>query len=296
MAGVAGRSGASHAQKARLITELRAQFSLDDLLAAAELARSTYYYQRKVLDTPDKRAPLKSLIQSIQEQHKGRYGYRRITAALRNEGWTVDGKTVLRLMNELGLKCTVRERKYKSYRGPVGLAAANTLDRQFVAEQPNQKWVTDVTEFKVGSQKLYLSPVLDLYNGEIVAYQLDDRPRYALVGRMLEKALARLPVDAAPLLHSDQGWHYRYPAYRESLVKRGLEQSMSRKGNCLDNAAMESFFGTLKTEFFYRERFESIAELWAKLVEYIDYYNNHRIKLKLGGLSPVAYRTQAAVA
>ena len=156
--------------------------------------------------------------------------------------------------------------------------------------------MTDVTEFKVGSEKLYLSPVLDLYNGEIVAYQLAERPQYALVGQMLEQALKRLPDGATPLLHSDQGWHYRYQEYRDRLQAAGLEQSMSRKGNCLDNAAMESFFGTLKTEFFYRERFTSIDQLWTAIEEYIHYYNHYRIKMKLDGLSPVAYRTQAAAA
>lgn len=279
-----------------MITELRKQFPLDDLLEAAELARSTYYHQHKRLSVPDRYASLKGLIQSIQEKHKGRYGYRRVTAALQHQGQEVDGKTVLRLMNELGLTCTVRQKKYKSYPGPMGLVSPNTLARCFKAEQPNQKWVTDVTEFKVGGEKLYLSPMLDLYNGEIVAYQIDTRPRYALVGRMLERALDQLPAGAAPLVHSDQGWHYRYPSYRQCLAKRGLEQSMSRKGTCLDNAAMESFFGTLKTEFFHRERFASLAQLWDGLVEYIHYYNHDRIRMKLGDLSPVAYRAQAAIA
>lgn len=135
--------------------------------------------------------------------------------------------------------------KYRSYRGLVGKASPNVLARQFEADQPNQKWVTDVTEFKVAGEKLYLSPVLDLFNGEIVAYQTDTRPRYALVGRMLEQALEGLPETAKPMLHSDQGWHYQYPDYRERLEKAGLKQSMSRKGNCLDNATMESFLARL---------------------------------------------------
>lgn len=241
-------------------------------------------------------APLKAAIQSIQDQHKGRYGYRRVTATLRHDGQLVNSKKVRRLMGEMGLQCKVRPKRYKSYNGLIGVAAPNLLARDFKAEAPNQKWVTDVTEFKVGSEKLYLSPVLDLYNGEIVAYQLAERPQYALVGQMLEQALKRLPDGATPLLHSDQGWHYRYQEYRDRLQAAGLEQSMSRKGNCLDNAAMESFFGTLKTEFFYRERFTSIDQLWTAIEEYIHYYNHYRIKMKLDGLSPVAYRTQAAAA
>jgi transposase InsO family protein len=258
------------------------------------LARSTYYYQVKVLAVGDKLAPLKASIQSIQDKHKGRYGYRRMTATLCNDGWIVNSKTVRRLMAELNLKCTVRAKKYKSYKGPAGQAAPNTLARQFEADRPNEKWVTDVTEFKVAGEKLYLSPVLDLYNAEIVAYQTDTRPRYALVGNMLEKALKRLPQGAKPMVHSDQGWQYRYHSYRNRLEEIGLEQSMSRKGNCHDNATMESFFGTLKSEFYHRERFDSVAQLQAGLDEYIHYYNHERIKMKLNGLSPVAYRSQAA--
>jgi len=268
---------------------------LCDLLKLVGLARSTYYYQLKAMGVADRFVSLKGSIQSLQYEHKGRYGYRRMTAALRNTGLLINSKTVRRLMAELSLKCTVRPKKYRSYRGPMaGEASENILARQFDAHQPNQKWVTDVTEFKVAGEKLYLSPVLDLYNGEIVAFQTATRPRYALVGEMLEQALRRLPEGAKPLLHSDQGWHYRYPSYRARLKKAGLQQSMSRKGNCLDNATMESFFGTLKSEFFYRERFDSVAQLQAGLADYIHYYNHERIKMKLGGLSPVAYRTQAA--
>jgi putative transposase len=276
------------------VTELRKHFALDDLLDIAGLARSTYYYQLKVIEAGDKLAPLKASIQSIQDQHKGRYGYRRITATLRNEGQLINSKKVRRIMGELDLNCTVRPKKYRSYRGLMGPAAPNILNRDFEADQPYQKFVTDVTEFKVAGEKLYLSPVLDLYNGEIVTYQMDTRPRYALVGIMLEKTIQQLPEGAKPMLHSDQGWHYRYPSYCKRLEEAGLKQSMSRKGNCLDNATMESFFGTLKSEMFYRERFESITHLRGKIDEYIHYYNHERIKMKLDGLSPVAYRTRAA--
>jgi len=269
---------------------------LNHLLKLVCLARSTYYYQLKAMGVADRFVSVKASIQSLQDEHKGRYGYRRMTTALRNGGHLINSKAVRRLMGELSLKCTVRPKKYRSYRGPMGEASPNTLARQFEAEQPNQKWVTDITEFKVAGEKLYLSPVLDLYNGEIVAYQTATRPRYALVGDMLEQALKRLPEEAKPMLHSDQGWHYRYPRYRERLEKAGLKQSMSRRGNCLDNATMESFFGTLKSEFYYRERFDSVAQLQAGLDDYIHYYNHKRIKMKLGGLSPVAYRARSAVA
>ena len=278
------------------MAELRSDFPLDDLLRLVGLARSTYYYRVKALEAGDRLAPLKASIQRIQDAHKGRYGYRRMTAAVRNDGYLTNSKTVRRVMHELKLTCTLRPKKYQSYRGLMGEASPNILARQFEAEQPNQKWVTDVTEFKVAGEKLYLSPILDLFNGEIVAYQTATRPRYALVGDMLEQALEQLPSGAKPMLHSDQGWHYRYPRYRERLEKAGLEQSMSRRGNCLDNATMESFFGTLKSEYYHRERFDSVAQLQAGLEDYIRYYNHDRIKMKLGGMSPVAYKAQSAVA
>lgn len=151
--------------------------------------------------------------------------------------------------------------------------------------------MTDVTEFKVRGEKLYLSPVMDLYNGEIVAYETSRRPVFQLVGSMLQKALARLTLADRPLLHADQGWQYQQAHYRRMLADRSLTQSMSRKGNCLDNAAMESFFGTLKAEFFHLNHFESIEQLQAGIGQYIRYYNHDRIKLK--GLSPVQYRVQA---
>jgi len=266
---------------------------LPTLLTAAGLSRSTFYYQAKALEAGDKYACLKSSIKAIYERHKGRYGYRRITAELRQAGCAVNHKTVQRLMKVLGLKSLVRPKKYQSYRGTLA-ASPNVLNREFDAARPNEKWVTDVTEFNVQGEKLYLSPVMDLYNGEIVAYEMQARPVFALVENMLTKALSRLKGQGdAPLLHSDQGWHYQMPVYRKQLTDHGLTQSMSRKGNCLDNAAMESFFGTLKSEFFYLEKFANIEELRAGIRGYIHYYNNQRMKLKLNGLSPVQYRRQA---
>lgn len=272
--------------------ELRQQFPLADLLQMAGLARSTFYYQQKALQAVDKYAPLKARIRALFEQHKGRYGYRRITAAIRQMGELVNHKTVQRLMMQLQLKSLVRLKKYRSYKGLVGRIAPNILQRQFDAQRPHQKWVTDVTEFNISGQKLYLSPVMDLYNGEIIAYQMAKRPVFEMVSTMLKKAFTRLTLSDKPILHSDQGWQYQMPGYRHLLAKNGVEQSMSRKGNCLDNAAMESFFGTLKSEFFYLNTFSSVDDLQAGLKSYIHYYNHDRIKLKLKGLSPVQYRTQ----
>lgn len=263
------------------------------MLKAAELSRSTFYYQVRAMASGDDRADVKARIQAIYDHHKGRYGYRRITVVLRQTGLLINHKAVQRLMVCMGLKSLVRPKKYRSYRGTVGTIAADALRRQFHADRPNEKWVTDVTEFKIGSQKLYLSPIMDLYNGEIVAYQTSPQPRFAMVRSMLEKAFQRLAPSDKPLLHSDQGWQYQQAIYRQLLASRSVTQSMSRKGNCLDNAAMESFFGTLKAEFFHLNQFATVDELKRGLDRYIHYYNHHRIKLKLKGLSPVKYRTQA---
>lgn len=257
------------------------------------MARSTFYYQHKVLQTADKYADLKAKIRTIFDEHKGRYGYRRITLAVRDAGHRVNHKTVQRLMTELQIKSLVRVKKYRAYKGEAGQAAPNLLKREFEAQQPNQKWVTDVTEFKVGGQKLYLSPILDLYNGEIISYDIARRPLFSMVGAMLKKAFDRLQAHEKPILHSDQGWQYRMPIYGRLLKERSVTPSMSRKGNCYDNAAMESFFGTLKSEFFYLNKFSNLDELHAGLVDYIHYYNHRRIRLKLNGLSPVEYRTQS---
>ena len=273
--------------------ELRQQYPLAGLLKVAGLARSTFYYQQKALLVADPRIGLKERIRALYAQHKGRYGYRRITTAIRHLGTLVNHKTVQRLMQEMGIKSLVRVKKYRSYKGNVGRAAPNVLQRQFDAHGANQKWVTDVTEFNVAGEKLYLSPVMDLYNGEIIAYETARRPVFEMVGSMLKKALSKLAPNDRPVLHSDQGWQYRMPIYQRMLAQRQVVQSMSRKGNCLDNAAMESFFGTLKAEFFYLNKFSSVAQLQKELADYIHYYNHDRIKLKLKGLSPVQYRTPA---
>lgn len=272
---------------------LRQQYPLKALLALAGLARSTFYYQCQAMQREDKHVELKATICSIYDKHNGRYGYRRITSVIRSMGDLVNHKRVQRLMQAMQLTSVVRRKKYRSFRGTVGCVAENVLARNFTATRPNQKWVTDVTEFKVGEDKLYLSPVLDLFNGEIVAYKMARRPVLDMVTGMLKDALRRLGPQEQPIVHSDQGWHYQMGSYQKLLTERALTQSMSRKGNCLDNAAMESFFGTLKSEFFHLNRFESIDALQAGIRKYIHYYNHERIKLKLKGLSPVMYRIQA---
>ncbi|WP_338384748.1 IS3 family transposase [Escherichia coli] len=279
-------------EKTKVIRSLRCGHCQSDLLKAAGLARSTLYYQLSLQKGKDKYADVKQLIASIFHEHRGCYGYRRIHCELQKRGLKFSGKTVRKLMQQLGLKSPVRLKKYRSYRGNMGLAAENILQRQFKAEAPCEKWVTDITEFRAGGQKLYLSPILDLFNGEIVAWETASRPTEELVKRMLNKGLESLAEGEKPLLHSDQGWHYRIKSYQSALADKGLVQSMSRKGNCLDNAVMENFFGHLKEEMYYRRDYRSVEELENAVNEYITYWNQKRIKLSLGGLSPVEYRTE----
>ena len=263
------------------------------LLEIAQLPRATFYYQLKRMQKADKYAEAKAEIFSIYHENKGRYGYRRITVALRNKKIYLNHKTVQRLMKTLGLVCRVRVKKYRSYKGVVGRIAPNLLNRNFHAERPNQKRVTDVTEFSLFGQKLYLSPVLDLHNGYLVSYAISERPALSMVTTMLDKAFATIPDETGLILHSDQGWQYQHKLYQRMLKAKGIRQSMSRKGNCLDNAVAENFFGLLKSELLYLQKFQSMQHFKQELIDYLDYYNNRRIKAKLKGLPPAIHRQQA---
>ena len=272
-------------------------FRLDLLLEAARLPRSTYYYQLKQLDKLDKDKDLKAEIQSIFTEHRGNYGYRRMTLELRNRGYVVNHKRVQRLMKVLGLSARIRrKRKYSSYQGEIGKKTDNLIQRQFEASKPMEKCYTDVTEFAIpaSSQKLYLSPVLDGFNSEIIAYNLSTSPNLEQVEAMLNQAFSEDHYTNT-ILHSDQGWQYQHQYYHHSLEGKGIQPSMSRKGNSPDNGMMESFFGILKSEMFYgyEKTFHSLEQLEQAIVDYIDYYNNKRIKIKLKGLSPVQYRTKS---
>ena len=281
-------------EKVSIVNELRQEWSLSRLLIVAGLPRSTFYYHVKRLAAPDRYQSARTLVLKIYHQHKGRYGYRRIRLACRNEGVLLNGKTVRKLMKELGISSLIRVKKYRSYKGEQGRICDNLLKRQFYAERPNEKWVTDVTEFKVNGKKLYLSPIMDLYNGEIIAYNLATRPLPSMVKAMLTDALKVLAEGKHPILHSDQGWQYQMSRWQRWLKESGIVQSMSRRGNCLDNAAIESFFGTLKSECYYLNKYENVDDLKQDIINYIDYYNKLRIKEKLGGLSPVQYRLNQA--
>lgn len=279
-----------------MIQKLRHSYSLDMLLCIAQLPRATFYYHLKQQGKPDKHAAARAAITAIYHENKGRYGYRRITSELRSSGFALNHKTVQQLMKEQGLICRVRMKKYKSYKGEIGKIAPNWLERNFEAEKPNQKWVTDVTEFALFGQKLYLSPILDLCSRDIVSYSFSDKPVLSMVTEMLEKACLQIPDGTNLILHSDQGWQYQHKQYQSILRKKGICQSMSRKGNCLDNAVIENFFGLLKSELLYLQEFESMEHFKQELVDYLDYYNNRRSKAKLKGLPPALHRLQALMA
>ena len=273
------------------------EFSLDILLKIIKLARSTYYYHLKQLGQTDKDQDLKAEIQSIYSEHKGNYGYRRIHLELRNRGYSVNHKKVQRLMKVLDLAARIRrKRKYSSYQGEIGKKANNLIQRQFEGAKPMEKCYTDVTEFAIpaSTQKLYLSPVLDGFNSEIIAFNLSCSPNLEQVQTMLEQAFTEKHYENT-ILHSDQGWQYQHDSYHRFLESKGIQASMSRKGNSPDNGMMESFFGILKSEMFYgyEKSFQSLKQLEQAIVDYINYYNNKRIKVKLKGLSPVQYRTKS---
>jgi putative transposase len=262
---------------------------LEVLLDVAGLPRSTFFYHQARLLAPDPQAVLKAAVTGIFEKSHARYGHRRVHIELVKQGWTVAKKTVLKLMGVLGLVCKVRRKKrYNSYQGEQGVVAPNLLKRQFEADAPNQKWVTDVTEFSVGDRKLYLSPVMDLFDRQIISYALGLSPNLELTNSSLRGALTTLENGQKPLVHSDQGFQYQHTSWRKLLENAGAIQSMSRKANCYDNAVMENFFGHLKEELFHRVRFLNTDALATALHEYMRWYNTERISTKAQRPKPSA--------
>lgn len=252
------------------VVALKAEHSLTDLLTAAGLARSTFFYHQSRLDAPDGHADLKVEIRRLFDLHNGRYGHRKIRDELRWAGWVVSKKTVLKLMRQLGLRCTIRRRKrYNSFKGEVDTVAPNLLERDFTATAPNQKWVTDVTEFTVGDRKVYLSPVMDLFDRQIIGYATGLSPNLDLTNTSLRQALTTLRPGDAPIVHCDQGFQYQHLSWRRLLTDAGCVQSMSRKANCLDNAVIESFLGHLKDELYCNTTFLTTDALIAAIDAYI---------------------------
>lgn len=283
--------------------ELRQKFpsiKLKIWLKISNLAKSSFYEWIQKLETVNQEeVELTNVIKNIFEESNETYGYRRITIALKQNGFKVNHKRVYRIMRENDLKCikfSRRSRSYSSLKGEVGKIAENKLNRQFQVTVPNKVWVTDVTEFKIqgSNKKLYLSPIMDLFNSEIISFNLSTAPTVKFTTNALDDALKRLPKKHQLTIHSDQGFHYQNAQWVKRLKNRSIEQSMSRRGNCIDNSPMENFFGLLKQEMYYGEKFTSIKQLKKKITGYINWYNNKRIKEKLNGLSPIEYRQQAA--
>ena len=274
-------------------------FKLKDILKIVGIPEATYHYQVKQLKKEDPDKEWKEIILDLFQKHEGKYGYRRIYSALRTQGYVINHKKVQRIMGELDLKCVkfTRKSRYNSYKGTVGKVAKNRLNRKFNTPIRLQKLVTDVTEFKcTGNEKLYLSPILDLYNGEIISFGISNRPTLDFVLEPLNQGIEVIKKEAKyrTTIHSDQGWHYQHNKWIKTLKNNKIYQSMSRKATCADNAVMENFFGILKQEMYHGEELVSYDELKRKIEEYIYYYNNVRIKQKLAGLSPVQYRTQTS--
>lgn len=276
----------------KAVVSLKAAHRLTDLLTAAGLARSTFFYHQKRLHDPDPQAELKQAVREVFDASQQRFGHRRVQAQLRAQGWVVSKKTVWRLMRDLGLRCPIRRRRFVSLRGQVGRTAPNVLQRDFTTTGPNQKWVTDVTEFHLGQEKIFLSAVMDLFDRQIIGAATSVSPTVELTNTSLAQALATLGPQEHPIVHSDQGFQYQHQSWRLLLEKFGARASMSRKGNCLDNAVIESFFGHLKDELVV-DTTQTTSQLQAAIADYLDWFNHQRPHTTNKGLAPVQYRAQA---
>jgi transposase InsO family protein len=299
-------------EKTIAINELRQKYPIADLLKFFRLPKSSYYYEIKALAKAElKDKELKDEILKIYNESKQRYGFRRILLALNKDRKDkINHKKVQRLMHELGIfGIQGKNGKYHSYKNDNGEEKVNlllekeidednhrtTFKRHFETSKPNEKWTTDVSEFRHKDGKLYLSPILDMYDGSIIAYDLSIHPDFNQTKRMIDKAFEQYDNLEGLIFHSDQGWQYQMKQYGVWLKSRGIKQSFSRKGNCMDNSLMENFFGILKNEMFYghESKFETLEELKKAIEEYIEWYNNVRINAKRKGLSPIEYRQQS---
>ncbi|HZK02564.1 MAG TPA: IS3 family transposase, partial [Anaerovoracaceae bacterium] len=280
-------------EKTILVDTLRSEYTLKELFACLELASSSYFYHCKIASLPDKYAKLRQRITVLFHENSKRYGYRRLHALLMREGIRVSEKIVRRIMSECGLVVVMKKRrKYNAYRGENAPAADNLIKRNFHADAPNVKWLTDITEFALPGGKVYLSPVVDCFDGLVVSWSIGTSPDAKLVNSMLDRAIEVLKDGARPLVHSDRGSHSRWPGWVSRMAKAGLTQSMSRKACPQDNAACEGFFGRVKNEMFHNRSWTgvSIKEFIDALDEYLVWYNEKRIKLSLGAMSPMEYR------
>ena len=268
------------------------------MLKAASLSKSTYYFEINKPEIDIKNEELIDMIKKVFYENKKRYGVRRVTAELHNQGIVVNHKKVQRIMNKFELKAIKTKIKYHSYIGNIGHIADNIINRDFEASKPNEKWTTDVSQFNCPFGKAYLSPILDMYGTDIVAWDLSLSPNLEQTKRMLNEAFRKNPNIEGLVFHSDMGWQYQHNYFQERLKEKGIVQSMSRKGNCIDNCIMETFFGTVKREMFYghEQEFQTFEQLYKAIAEYIDYYNNRRIKGKTKWMPPVKFREASMLA
>ena len=276
-----------------IIDAIRDRYSLPMLLNALHLSKSSYYYQEAAIKKEDKYVDARKRVVEIFHENKKRYGCRRIHGILRKEGVILSEKVVRRIMNEEDLVVISKKlRKYNSYKGEISPSVPNVLERNFHADRPNEKWLTDITEFSLPAGKVYLSPIVDCFDGMLPAWTIGTTPNAALVNSMLDKAIAILSKEEHPLVHSDCGCHYRWAGWIERMENRKLTCSMSKKGYSPDNSACEGLFGRLKNEMFYNRDWKgvSIPEFIDVLNEYLVWYNEKRIKVSLGNMSPVEYR------
>jgi putative transposase len=284
----------SNQEKTRLVDALKDTYALPELFAELDLRRSSYFYHRARLRVADKYADARLLITDVFERNHRCYGYRRIRAALGRQKLCLSEKVVRRLMRQECLVVAAKKRrKYASYLGEISPAPDNLINRDFHAAAPNEKWLTDITEFQIAAGKVYLSPMIDCFDGLVVSWTIGTRPDAALVNTMLDTAIETLASsDDRPVVHSDRGAHYRWPGWLSRMGDAKLIRSMSRKGCSPDNAACEGFFGRLKTELFYPRNWQATTiEQFIQVVDsYIRWYNEKRIKISLGSLSPVEYR------
>lgn len=279
-------------EKAIIINALRESYQLKELLEIMHMAKSSYCYQVISIST-DKYTDLKTKVKDVFEESSSRYGYRRIHSVIRTLGTTVSEKVIRRIMKDENLVVpNIKRKKYNSYKGEISPEVENIINRNFYADKPNDKWLTDITEFHIPAGKIYLSPIIDCFDGLPVSWTIGTSPSAELVNTMLDEAILSLNEDEKPIIHSDRGSHYRWPGWIERMEKAQLTRSMSKKGCSPDNSACEGFFGRLKNEMFYGYSWAevTIAQFIEELDKYIKWYAEKRIKLSLGGMSPLDYR------
>ena len=284
----------SNREKTQLIDALREVYRLPELLAQLRIARNSYFYHRTRMCLEDKYAAIRRSLAEILESNHRCYGYRRLQASLARQSVTISEKVVQRLMKQEHLVVArPRRRRFRSYLGEISPAPENLINRDFHAQAPNEKWLTDITEFQIPAGKVYLSPIIDCFDGMVISWSIGTQPDAGLVNTMLDAAIETVSEgEERPIVHSDRGAHYRWPGWHTRISEAKLVRSMSRKRCSQDNAACEGFFGRLKTELFCPRDWKSITieQFVTEVDAYIRWYNENRIKISLGSLSPIEYR------